>query len=109
MVVVPKGKYNIAALRMWSNTTLYLEAGAELYGSDNCEDYEIFPIPEGMQMRSDMELITQYYVTPWASYRRAMITAYGEKNVSIIGECNSIIDGRNWVLCMGCPVILLWL
>ena len=95
MVVVPKGKYHIAALRMWSNTTLYLESGAEIYGSENCEDYEIFPIPEGMEMRSDMELITQYYGKAWDTYRRAMITAYGEKNVSIIGEANSILDGRN--------------
>ena len=95
MVVVPKGKYHIAALRMWSNTTLYLESGAEIYGSENCDDYEIFPIPEGMEMRSDMELITQYYGKAWDTYRRAMITAYGEKNVSIIGEPNSILDGRN--------------
>ena len=50
MVVVPKGKYHIAALRMWSNTTLYLESGAEIYGSENCDDYEIFPIPEGMEI-----------------------------------------------------------
>ena len=95
MVVVPKGKYHIAALRMWSNTTLYLESGAEIYGSENCEDYEIFPIPEGMEMRSDMELITQYYGKTWDTYRRAMITAYGEKNISIIGEPNSFFDGRN--------------
>ncbi len=95
IVVIPKGKYHIAALRMWSNTTLYLESGAEVYGSENCEDYEIFPIPEGMEMRSDMELITQYYGKAWDTYRRAMITAYGEKNISIIGEPNSIFDGRN--------------
>jgi hypothetical protein len=95
MVVVPKGKYHVAALRMWSNTTLYLESGAEIYGSDNCDDYEVFPIPEGMEMRSDMELISQYYGTPWETYRRAMITAYGEKNISIIGETNSVLDGRN--------------
>lgn len=95
MVVVPKGKYHIAALRMWSNTTLYLESGAEIYGSENCEDYEIFPIPEGMEMRSDMELITQYYGKAWDTYRRAMITAYGEKNISIIGEPNTTFDGRN--------------
>ena len=30
-VVVPKGKYYLAAVRMWANTTLYLESGAELY------------------------------------------------------------------------------
>lgn len=95
MVVVPKGKYHVAALRMWSNTTLYLESGAEIYGSDNCDDYEVFPIPEGVEMRSDMELISQYYGTPWETYRRAMITAYGEKNISIIGETNSVLDGRN--------------
>ena len=71
-VVIPKGKFRTAALRMWSDTTLYLEGGAELYGSDNCDDYEVFEIPEGMEMRSDMELITQYYGTPWETYRRAI-------------------------------------
>ena len=94
-VVVPKGKYRVAALRMWSNTTLYLQTGAEIYGSDECDDYEVFPIPEGMEMRSDMEMISQYYGTPWETYRRAIITAYGEKNISIIGEPNSVIDGCN--------------
>lgn len=94
-VVIPKGKYHVAALRMWSNTTLYLESGAELYGSDECGDYEVFPIPESVEMRSDMEMISQYYGTPWETYRRAIITAYGEKNISIIGEPNSIIDGQN--------------
>ena len=95
VVVVPKGKFYFAAIRMWSNTTLYLQSGAELYGSENCDDYEIFDIPKNMEMRSDMELITQYYGKTWDTYRRAMITAYGEKNISIIGEPGSIIDGRN--------------
>ena len=94
-VVIPKGRFYTAALRMWSDTTLYLERGAELYGSEECEDYEIFEIPEGVEMRSDMELITQYYGAPWDSYRRAILSAYGEKNISIIGECDSVIDGVN--------------
>ena len=94
-VIVPKGKYLVAALRMWSNTTLYLEEGAEIFGSDNCDDYQVFPIPKGMEMRSDMELITQYYGKPWDAYRRAIITAYGEKNISIIGEKDSAFDGQN--------------
>ena len=94
-IVRRRFRYYFAALRMWSNTTLYLESGAELYGSENCDDYEIFEIPEGMEMRSDMELITQYYGKAWDTYRRAMITAYGEKNISIIGEPGSVIDGRN--------------
>ena len=95
VVVVPKGRFYLAAVRMWSNTTLYLESGAELYGSDNCEDYEVFEVPEGVEMRSDMELITQYYGKAWDTYRRAMITAYGEDNISIIGEPGSVLDGRN--------------
>ena len=95
VIVVPKGKYRVAALRMWSNTTLYLESGAEIYGSDNCEDYKVFPIPKGMEMRSDMEMITQYYGKPWDTYRRAIITAYNENNISIIGEDDSVIDGQN--------------
>ena len=94
-VIVPKGKYLVAALRMWSNTTLYLEEGAEIFGSDNCDDYQVFPIPEGMEMRSDMEMITQYYGKPWDTYRRAIITAYGEKNISIIGEKDSAFDGQS--------------
>ena len=75
IVVVPKGRFYTAALYMHSDTTLYLESGAELYGSDNCNDYDIFPIPENVEMRSDMELITQYYGKPWESYRRAMISS----------------------------------
>lgn len=94
-VVIPKGRFYTAALYMHSNTTLYLERGAELFGSDDCNDYKVFPIPEGVEMRSDMELITQYYGTPWENYRRAIISAYGEKNVSIIGEFGSVIDGAN--------------
>lgn len=94
-VVIPRGRFYVGALRMWSDTTLYLESGAELFGSDDCNDYELFPIPDGMEMRSDMELITHYYGTPWETYRRAIITAYGEKNISIIGERESFIDGAN--------------
>ena len=95
-VVVPCGRFYLSSVRMWSDTTLYLESGAELYGSDDCNDYELFPIPDGIEMRSDMELIPQQYnYEPWATYRRAIITAYGEKNISIIGERESFIDGAN--------------
>ena len=94
-VVIPRGRFYTAALYLHSNTTLYLERGAELYGSDNCDDYEVFPIPDHVEMRSDMELITQYYGEPWETYRRAIISSYGEKNISIIGEVDSVIDGAN--------------
>ncbi len=94
-VVFPKGKYWISSLWMWSDTTLYLEKGAEIYGSTECDDYEIFAISKDVEMRSDMELITQYYGTPWESYRRAMISSYGQRNVAIVGEADSVLDGQN--------------
>ncbi len=95
VVIVPKGRFYVSSLWLWSDTTLYLESGAELYGSDNCDDYEVFDIPYGVDMRSDMELITQYYGKPWETYRRAMISSYGQKNISVIGETDSVIDGVN--------------
>ena len=96
-VVIPKGCFCVAALKMWSDTTLHLEAGAQLLGSEECTDYEVFPVPDGVELRTDMELITQYYLdNPWPEYRRAMISAYGEKNIAIIGEGEtSVIDGRD--------------
>ena len=94
-VVIPKGRYRVGGLYMYSDTTLYLESGACLIGSDVCEDYKIFPVPEGVEMRSDMEMIKDYYGTPWDAYRRAIITVYGGRNVSIIGESGSVIDGSD--------------
>ena len=94
IVVIPAGRFRVGGLRMWSDTTLYLEKGAELVGSDICEDYAVFDVPEGVELRTDMELITQYYNNrPWKTYRRAILSVYGGTNISIIGEEGSLIDG----------------
>lgn len=93
-VLFPAGTYHAASLRLWSNMTLYFSAGACLLGSTECDDYEVYEVPEGVSLRTDMEMITQYYHNrPWKEYRRAMISAYGEKNISIIGERGAVIDG----------------
>lgn len=93
-VVLPAGRYRTGGLRMWSDTTLYLEAGAVLVGSDRCEDYAVFPVPEGVTLHTDMEMIAAYYHDrPWATYRRALLSAYGGKNIAVIGEKGSCIDG----------------
>lgn len=95
-VVVPCGEFRTGGLQMWSDTTLYLESGAQLIGSDYSEDYAVFPVPDGVELRTDMELITQYYENkPWDTYRRAIISVYGGKNISIIGEKGSLIDGND--------------
>ena len=101
-IIIPAGTYRISGVRMWSDTTLILKSGAVLLGSTDCNDYPIFEVPEGVEMRSDLELITQYYqhfFAPdapfWQNYRRAMISAYGEKNIAILGEEGAIIDGQD--------------
>ena len=101
-IIIPAGTYRISGVRMWSDTTLILKSGAVLLGSTDCNDYPIFEVPEGVEMRSDLELITQYYqhsFAPdapfWQNYRRAMISAYGEKNITILGEEGAIIDGQD--------------
>lgn len=95
-VVIPAGRYRTAGLRMWSDTTLRLESGAVLVASETCEDYPVFPIPEGVALHTDMELIPEYYqARPWAEYRRAILSAYGGKNIAVIGEEGSLIDGMD--------------
>ena len=95
-VVFPKGTYLFSSLLMHSRTTLYLESGAVLLGSKSCSDYEVFDVPENVNLRTDMEMIPQYFGYKVRNeYRRAMISAYGEEDISIIGEPGSVIDGQN--------------
>lgn len=94
-VIIPEGTYRIAALRMWSDTTLYLQSGATLLGSGECDDYDVFPIPAGVDLHTDMEYFRDTHSGNPVTYYRAMISAYGEKNISIIGEENTMIDGAD--------------
>ena len=94
-VVIPAGTYRIASLWMWSDTTLYLQSGVTLQGSTEIDDYRLFPIPEGVQWCSDLEVIPEYYKEIRPEFNRGMISVYGQKNISIIGEPGSLIDGMN--------------
>ena len=99
-VIIPAGEYYISSLWLWSNTTLYLESGAKLIGSDEVEDYIVFDLPQGVESRNDKDYF-RVFTTPksedkiYNDYRMAMISAYGEENISIIGEENTVIDGSN--------------
>ena len=95
-VVFPKGTYRVSSLLLYSGTTVLLRSGAVLLGSENCDDYEVFDVPENVHLRTDQELIPQYFGGKQrAEYRRAMLSAYGAHDISIIGEPGSVIDGRN--------------
>lgn len=93
-VIVPAGTFKITSVRMWSDTELYLENGAKIIGSDNCDDYIIFELPEDFELFSDQQaFIYRNNGIVRDEYRRALISAYGEKNISVIGEEGSVIDG----------------
>lgn len=103
-VIIPKGVFHTGGLRLRSNITLHLLEDAILMGSVNPEDYvgyindKIEPIPEeernlvaptvkpGTRSRS---------VIPFSRWNNAIIRAIRAKNVSIIGETGSEINGQN--------------
>lgn len=93
-VIFPAGTYHIASLRLWSDTTVYLEAGAKLIGSTNCNDYTVFDLGKDFEYFTDSEAFAHNrgYRRP-GTYRRAMLSAFGERNIAIIGEPESLIDG----------------
>lgn len=104
-VVIPSGRFLVGGLRLRSNVTLHLLEGATLAGSTNPEDYfaylddEIEPI--SMQEREETvstalpEAYGKRSVIPYSSWNNAIIRAIRAKNIAIIGEKNSFIDGQN--------------
>ncbi len=95
-VVFPKGTYRFSGVLIYSDTTVLLESGAELLGSKECGEYPVFPVPEGVSLRTDMEMIPNYSgFKIRGEYRRALFSAYGERNIAVIGAPGSVIDGQN--------------
>lgn len=93
-VVIPKGRFLTGGLRLRSNTTLYLEAGAILRGSRNHNDYSAY-------LDDKIEPIDKDFVHPtlkggshpFSKWNNGLIKVVNAKNVSIIGEAGSFIDG----------------
>ena len=73
-VVIPAGKFITSTIYLKDNVELYLESGATLLGSTNPEDY-----PENELKVKDGKA-------------RALIYAYGQKNISVTGK--GTINGR---------------
>ncbi len=93
-VVFPAGTYYISSLRIWSDTEVYLEKGVQIFGSKNCNDYAVYDLGENFEFFTDSEAFAHNrgFRRP-ATYRRAMFSAFSEKNITIIGEKESLIDG----------------
>lgn len=105
-VVIPTGIYRIKGLRLRSNVTLHLCEFAMLLGSRDWKDYFVLnhdsvePFDEALLDATDWVWLTgeaklkkfHKYGSRW---HNAMIRAYGAKNIAIIGEKGSILDGDN--------------
>ena len=93
-VIFPEGTYYISSLRLWSDMVIYMQKGVKIYGSPNCNDYATFDMGEDFEYFTDSEAFAHIrgYRRP-ATYRRAMLSAFGEENITIIGEKGSVIDG----------------
>ncbi len=92
-VVVPAGIYLTGGLRLRSNVELYLQSGAILKGSTDPEDYMAF-------LSDPVEPLKPYEsnhlgVYPYSRWNNGLIRVIDAKNVSIIGEKGSYIDGSN--------------
>lgn len=96
--VFSKGRVRTASLRLYSNTAIILEDGAEIEGSDNCEEYIDYTDTQSMNFYTDRELIPYFdEQTAPIRYRRAIISAFGAENISVIGGKGSKIDGVDCV------------
>lgn len=82
-VTVEPGIHELASVRLKDNVELYLQAGAVLRGSRNPDDYMMDFGGQNWSGRA---------TNRWAN---AMIRVLGARNVAIIGEKGSLIDGRN--------------
>ena len=94
-VIVPCGIYFVSCIRLRSNVTLYLESGAILKGVRDPDAYLCYK-------NDKIEPITEYAqdgvcgsVYPFSRWNNAIIRVIDAKNVSIIGEKGSYIDGSN--------------
>ena len=102
-VTIPKGRYRIGGLRLRSHVTLHLLEDAVLEASRDPEDYFILdndtvePFPKELIVHEGLygkrnEPLVHLYGHRW---HNAIIRACFAKDIAIIGEAGSIIDGMN--------------
>lgn len=110
-VTVPAGEYVIGDIRLRSNITLHLMKDAKLLGSRDPKDYcniwsdPLEPLPEAQLTKARWYTPAQWkklgggfkvhLYTAGSYWNYGLIRAVYARNVAIIGEENSVIDGGN--------------
>ena len=92
-VIVPAGIYLTGGLRLRSGVALYLCSGATLRGSTNPEDYMAFLEDQIEPLKPYDDLRPEVY--PYSRWNNGLIRVIDAKNVAIIGQPGSYIDGSN--------------
>lgn len=104
-VTVEQGVYAVKGLRIRSNTTLLLKSGAVLKASRNCDEFDVLaddkvePVPPnafapGVVWASPKKRKTNDHLLKCASrWNNGIIRILGARNVRIVGEAGSVIDG----------------
>lgn len=79
-VLIPAGKYLTGTIHLKSNVTMYLDAGAEIVGTSDLDQYQNFTPPGGTPLADN------------ARWHRALILGQGVENVTITGR--GVINGN---------------
>ncbi len=108
VVELTQGRYDIGSVRIRSHTTLYLRAGAAVFGSRDPEAYGILasdplqPLPEDLRTDKCWEPFVKgvqrcydFQKKPGSRWNNGMIRAVLAENVAVIGEPGSRIDGQD--------------
>lgn len=103
-----KGRYDIGSVRIRSHTTLYLHAGAAVFGSRDPEDYNILdgdtlqPLPEEWRTTRLWEPFVKgtqrcydFQKKPGSRWNNGIIRAVFAEDVAVIGAPGSRIDGQD--------------
>ena len=104
-VTVEKGVYPVKGLRLRSNTTLMLKSGAVLKASRDCDEYGMLdadavePVPASdfapgvVWVRPKDRKTNDHLLRPASRWNNAVIRILHARNVRIVGEPGSVIDG----------------
>lgn len=93
-VAVPAGEWRIRSVRLRSGVTLRLKAGAHLWASRSPRDYDNVLENDAVEKFAGypVELGKEDLSRKWEN---AIVKIYRAKDVSIVGEPGSFIDGQN--------------
>jgi hypothetical protein len=104
-VIIPAGTFLTGGLRLRSHVTLHLLENAVLLGSLSPEDYSVYlqdaiePISQEEREQPVSTVVpgveTGRSAYPYSRWNNAIIRAIHAKNVAIIGEPGSEINGQN--------------